>query len=82
MAEIKLANSFSVANAGPPTSPPEARQMPGTIELCNERRDDGHHRSEHECEDRKDRGYQQLGIAATSQRKIHSSAFKPAMTVR
>ena len=28
---IELANSFSAANAGPPTSPPEARQMPGTI---------------------------------------------------
>jgi len=29
-AEIELANSFSAANAGPPTSPPEGRQMPGT----------------------------------------------------
>ena len=38
-------------------------------ELRNERRDDGHHRSEHEYEDRKDRGCQQLGIAATSQRQ-------------
>jgi hypothetical protein len=28
--EIELANSFSAANAGPPTSPPEARQRPGT----------------------------------------------------
>jgi hypothetical protein len=31
LAEIELANSFSAANAGPPTSPPEARQMPGTM---------------------------------------------------
>jgi hypothetical protein len=31
LAEIKLANSFSAANAGPPTTPPEARQMPGTM---------------------------------------------------
>jgi len=30
LAEIELANSFSAANAGPPTSPPEARQRPGT----------------------------------------------------
>jgi hypothetical protein len=29
-AEIELANSFSAANAGPPTNPPEARQRPGT----------------------------------------------------
>jgi hypothetical protein len=28
---VELANSFSAANAGPPTSPPEARQMPGTM---------------------------------------------------
>jgi hypothetical protein len=28
LAEIELANSFSAANAGPPTSPPEARQRP------------------------------------------------------
>jgi hypothetical protein len=31
LAEFELANSFSAANAGPPTSPPEARQMPGTM---------------------------------------------------
>ena len=31
LTEIELANSFSAANAGPPTIPPEARQMPGTI---------------------------------------------------
>jgi hypothetical protein len=31
LAEIELANSFSAANAGPPTNPPEARQMPGTM---------------------------------------------------
>jgi hypothetical protein len=30
LAEIELANSFSAANAGPPTSPPEALQRPGT----------------------------------------------------
>ena len=30
LAEIDLANSFSAANAGPPTNPPEARQRPGT----------------------------------------------------
>jgi hypothetical protein len=30
LAEIELANLFSAANAGPPTSPPEASQMPGT----------------------------------------------------
>src|SRR5438552_4862856 len=30
LAEIELANAFSAANAGPPTSPPEARQRPGT----------------------------------------------------
>jgi hypothetical protein len=30
LAEIELANSFSAASAGPPTSPPEARQRPGT----------------------------------------------------
>jgi hypothetical protein len=34
LAEIELANSFSAANAGPPTSPPEARQMPGTVVNC------------------------------------------------
>jgi hypothetical protein len=28
--EIELANSFLAANAGPPTSPLEARQRPGT----------------------------------------------------
>jgi hypothetical protein len=38
-------------------------------ELRNGRRDDGRHRSEHEYEDRKDRGCQQLGIAVTSQRQ-------------
>ena len=38
-------------------------------ELCNEWSDGAHHRSEHECEDRKDRVCQQLGIAATSQRE-------------
>jgi hypothetical protein len=31
LAKIELANSFLAANAGPPTIPPEARQMPGTM---------------------------------------------------
>ena len=69
-AEIELANSFSAANAGPPTNPPERRakgQAPD--ELCNEWSDGGHHHSEQQCEDRKDRVCQQLGIAATSQRQ-------------
>jgi hypothetical protein len=31
LAEIELANLFPAANAGPPTSPPEASQMPNTM---------------------------------------------------
>src|SRR5436305_11627287 len=33
-AEIELVNSFSAANAGPQTSPPEAPQMPGTMRIA------------------------------------------------